>query len=130
MNSSLLVRIFGITAIMIHGDTMVIDRWRWLKKRLPVVHNNETLNDVGCGSGAFTIGAAKRGYDSIGLTFNTNEQSKAPERAELVGAGNVRFEEIDIRRLGTYQALRNKFDIGSVSRPPSIFLAIRIRWST
>ncbi len=110
MRNALLVRLFGHTATLIHGDTMVIDRWRWLKKRLPVVRNSETFIDIGCGSGAFTIGAAKRGYESIGLTFDPSEQNKATERAEIVGAGNVHFEVFDIRRLDTHQILHDRFD--------------------
>ena len=65
--SSLLVRIFGWKAALHHGDALVWDRWRWIERRLRLTHNNEKLLDVGCGSGAFSIGAAKRGYKALGL---------------------------------------------------------------
>jgi 2-polyprenyl-3-methyl-5-hydroxy-6-metoxy-1,4-benzoquinol methylase len=70
MDKSLLVRIFGFRATVIHGDLLVLDRWLWLKKRLPFTRNGEKLIDVGCGSGAFTIGAALRGYQAIGLSWD------------------------------------------------------------
>src|SRR5438309_117590 len=54
MRSSLLVKLFGFRATLCHGDTAVLDRWRWLTRRLPRTGNNEALLDVGCGTGPFS----------------------------------------------------------------------------
>jgi SAM-dependent methyltransferase len=77
---------------------MVWDRWRWLKKRLPVTRNNEVLIDVGCGSGAFSIGASLRGYRSLGLSWDERNQGVAAERSEICGA-KARFDVLDVRHL-------------------------------
>ena len=65
VKKSILVKLLGFPATLIHGDTLVLDRWIWLRKYLPKTKNNETLIDVGCGSGSFVIGASLRGYNSL-----------------------------------------------------------------
>lgn len=67
MDKSLLVRLLGFPATLILGDTSVLDRWIWFKRKLPITRNGEWLIDIACRTGAFTIGAARRGYNSIGL---------------------------------------------------------------
>lgn len=109
--NNFLVRVIGFPATLIHGDTMVLDRWRWIKKRLPLARANETMIDVGCGSGAFTHGAAKLGYRSIGLTWNELEQAKASERISLLNTTEASFEVCDVRRLDTVEAFQGKFDV-------------------
>ena len=64
MDKSLLAKLVGFPATLIHGDTLVLDRWLWVRKRLPETRNGETLLDVGCGTGAFSIGAARLGYQA------------------------------------------------------------------
>jgi hypothetical protein len=54
MNTNLFIRLFGWRATLIQRDTTVIDRWRWLKRRLPRAESGSWLIDVGCGSGGFT----------------------------------------------------------------------------
>ena len=76
MNSSFLVRVFGFRGTLMHGDTLVLDRWRWLKRRLPKTANGETLLDVGCGTGAFTIGAARRGYHATGISWDEPQPTR------------------------------------------------------
>ena len=39
--------------------------------------NQEALIDIGCGSGAFSIGAALRGYNSLGLSWDERNQQVA-----------------------------------------------------
>jgi 2-polyprenyl-3-methyl-5-hydroxy-6-metoxy-1,4-benzoquinol methylase len=111
LDRSSLVRVFGFPATLIHFDTLVLDRWLWLRKRLPRTRNNERLIDVGCGAGAFTIGAARRGYTALGLSWDAENQGVASERAELCRTPNVVFELLDIRRLGERQDLFESFEV-------------------
>ena len=79
---SLLVEILGFPATLIHGDTLVLDRWLWLRQHLPAVAcGSKRLLDVGCGSGAFTIGAALRGYRALGLSWDQRNMGAARHRA-------------------------------------------------
>jgi SAM-dependent methyltransferase len=110
MNSSVLVRIFGFSAALIHGDLLILDRWRWLKKRLPKTRDGETLIDIGCGSGAFTIGAALRGYKGVGLSWDTRAQTVAVERARICGV-EVEFPIKDVRGLEQSHELKDRFDV-------------------
>jgi len=92
-----LVKSLGWKATVLHGDPCVYDRWRWLRQHLkdgPV----RTL-DVGCGSGAFTMYAAKRGNHSTGISFNEQNNVKARERARLLGISGVQFLNADLRSL-------------------------------
>lgn len=109
---SALVRVLGHTATLIHGDTLVLDRWFWLKKYLrPVPGGSKSLLDVGCGTGSFTIGAARRGYRSLGLSWDERNQRVAGERAAMCHAGLARFEVQDARRLGEREDLKGQFDV-------------------
>jgi len=109
--SSLLVRILGFPATLIHSDTLVLDRWLWLRSRLPVTGNDERLLDVGCGSGAFSIGAAKRGYHSLGLSWDVANQDVAAARAAICGVPRARFDVLDVRRLDSRHDLIGSFDV-------------------
>lgn len=111
LDKSLLVRTFGFPATLIHGDTLVLDRWLWLKQRLPRTANGETLIDVGCGNGAFTIGAALRGYAALGLSWDERNQRIATERAQMCRAASARFEVLDVRYLHTRPDLVGRFDV-------------------
>ena len=110
MDKSLLVRMIGFPATLIHGDPLVLDRWLWLKERLPETNNMEKLLDVGCGSGAFSIGAARRGYQATGLSWSERRQNVAGERATICGV-QARFEVLDIRQLSTRNDLVGQFDV-------------------
>jgi SAM-dependent methyltransferase len=111
LSKSILVQLLGFPATLVHGDTLVLDRWRWLKKRLPVTRNEEKLLDIGCGSGAFTIGAALRGYDAVGLSWDKRNQDVALERAKLCGANRANFSLQDVRHLDQRFDLHEKFDV-------------------
>ncbi|HUI20797.1 MAG TPA: methyltransferase domain-containing protein [Methylocella sp.] len=110
MDKSILVRIFGFPATLIHGDTLVVDRWLWLKRRLPVTANGETLLDIGCGTGAFSIGAAKRGYKAVGLSWDERNQNEANKRARICGA-NASFQVCDVRELHLFENFKSRFDV-------------------
>jgi SAM-dependent methyltransferase len=105
---SWLVRLIGFRALLIHGDPLVLDRWRWLRPRL--VHERGGLLDVGCGNGVFTIGAAKLGHDAVGLTWDERDQGQAVARARQVGASTARFEIQDVRTLDGRRDLAGTFD--------------------
>jgi len=111
MNRSLLVKLFGFHATLIHGDTLVLDRWRWLKRRLPVTNNGEKVIDIGCGTGAFSLGAALRGYESLGLTWDTRDQITAALRAKLLNLHSASFEVQDVRHLGERRDLFHSYDV-------------------
>lgn len=90
---------------------MVVDRWLWLRGRLPVTRNCETLLDVGCGTGAFSIGAALRGYTVLGLTWDRRDSTVASQRAAICGAGQAHFEIQDVRHLGGRRDFLGRFDV-------------------
>lgn len=109
--SDLLVRLFGWKATLFHGDPLVYDRWRWIRRRLRFTRNEDRLLDVGCGSGAFTIGTAKRGYNSLGLSWDERNQTIAEKRARIGGADKAKFEICDVRQLADRQHLIGQFDV-------------------
>jgi SAM-dependent methyltransferase len=111
MNSSILIKWFGFPATLVHGDTLVLDRWNWLKNRLPLTSNSETVLDVGCGTGAFTIGAARRGYIATGVSWDKRNQSVAEERNRLCGGESAKFVIGDVRKLDTVDGLDERYDI-------------------
>src|SRR5437867_6289606 len=109
-SKSILVRLLGFPATLVHGDTLVLDRWLWLRARLGRGKGKKLL-DVGCGTGAFTIGAALRGYDALGLSWDTRNQNVARQRAVLSGATNASFEVVDVRKLDERPELYDQFDV-------------------
>jgi len=106
VRSSILVRLFGYRSLFLHGDPLVLDRWRWLRPRLP---EPGSLLDVGSGNGSFTIGAAKMGHVATGLTWDEADQAISVSRAELAGAATASFEVQDVRALGERADLRGRF---------------------
>lgn len=108
---SALVRLFGMRASLIHGDTLVLDRWRWVCKRLPKSDHLQTLADVGCGTGAFTIGATLRGYQATGVSFDERNQQMAARRAAMCGASTSVFDVLDVRQLDSREDFRGAFDV-------------------
>jgi 2-polyprenyl-3-methyl-5-hydroxy-6-metoxy-1,4-benzoquinol methylase len=111
MDKSALVRLVGFPATLVHGDSLVLDRWFWLRARLPKTRNDERLLDVGCGTGAFSIGAALRGYRALGLSWDERNQLAATERATYCKASSAQFEVLDIRELDRRADLVNSFDV-------------------
>src|SRR6266436_6734285 len=69
------------------------------------------LLDVGCGTGAFSIGAALRGYRALGLSWDERNQSVAKERAIYCKAPSAQFEVLDIRELDRRADLVGGFDV-------------------
>lgn len=111
-----LVRMIGWRATLLHGDAMVLDRWRWLERKLPLVLPGDAkFLDVGCGSGGFTLGAALRGYDAVGLSWDERNQAIASARAELLGLRLAQFPICDVRRLDKRPEFKSVFDIALCS---------------
>jgi SAM-dependent methyltransferase len=106
-----LVRLLGFPATLIHGDALVLDRWLWLKEHLPARRDNPELLDVGCGSGAFTIGAALRGYKARGVSWDERNQKVATERALICKAYSASFDVQDVRDLDQCMDFRDRFDV-------------------
>jgi 2-polyprenyl-3-methyl-5-hydroxy-6-metoxy-1,4-benzoquinol methylase len=109
MPSPLLQKL-GHLALLHTWDSMVSDRWSWLSSHLPVTRAGERLLDVGCGSGAFTIGAALRGYDALGLTWDEPMKQRAELRARKLASG-AKFRVLDVRELDTATDLKGKFAV-------------------
>lgn len=105
---NLLVQFLGWKATVLHGDTTVYDRWKWLKKNL-LSNHGKTL-DAGCGTGAFTLYAAKMGNESVGISFNERNMEIAQKRAALLGLKNVRFIVGDLRQLDVLSKELGTFD--------------------
>ena len=80
MDRSILVRWVGFPGTLVHGDTLVLDRWFWLCRHLPVTCNGERLLDVGSGTGAFTMVLR-----DAGISWDERNQIVALERARLCG---------------------------------------------
>ena len=115
IDKSLLVKIFGHPATLIHHDLTVLDRWLWIKNYLPKTNNKEALIDIGCGTGAFTIGASLRGYQALGLSWDDRNQKVATERAKICHASTATFEIQDVRFLHERKDLFGKFEVAICS---------------
>ena len=111
MGKSTLVKWLGFPATLIHGDSLVLDRWMWLRKYLRVTKDHENLLDAGCGSGAFTLYAGKLGYQALGLSWDERNQAIANERAKICKVENrACFVIQDLRTLDQCVDYKEKFD--------------------
>lgn len=108
----MLVRLIGWPATLVHGNTKVLDRWRFLSRRIPKARGTgERVLEVGCGTGGFTMGAARRGYVAVGLSWDQRNQTVAERRARMLGIANVSFPVCDVRELDSRSELKGVFDI-------------------
>ncbi|QPN65936.1 bifunctional 2-polyprenyl-6-hydroxyphenol methylase/3-demethylubiquinol 3-O-methyltransferase UbiG [Synechococcus sp. CBW1006] len=97
---------------LIYGDTLVLDLWEFICRYLPVASGTPPdLIDIGCGSGAFSLGAALRGYRAIGLSWDKANQAKAESRAkQLALDGLTEFPIGDARHLAKLSFGHARFD--------------------
>lgn len=102
------MRLLGWPATILHGDPTVFDRWRWLSKNLEP-GNKRTL-DAGCGTGAFTLYAARIGNEALGISFNERNMKVAEERSKLIGVKNAQFIQGDLRELDSLTSKIGTFD--------------------
>lgn len=106
----LLLKLFGYRLLLILGDTLVLDRWLWLKSNLRQSKRGARLLDIGCGNGSFTCGFAKLGLNPIGLTWDENDTIKAWNRAKAIGVDNIEFIIQDARKLDERKEFNAAFD--------------------
>jgi len=106
--TNVLIKLIGYPATILHGDTAVFDRYRWLKKHLEA-GSLRTL-DAGCGSGAFTMYAAKIGNEAVGISFDRENNEKAVERARILNISNISFADGDLRKLDEISGVLGKFN--------------------
>ncbi len=78
---------------------------------MPQTRNGEKLIDIGCGSGAFTIGAALRGYQALGVSYAPEDLAKAKQRAVMCKAHSAKFEFADVRALEAKGDWEGAFDV-------------------
>ena len=104
----LLVRVFGWSATVLHGDPSVFDRWRWLKRHLRA-GPYRTL-DAGCGSGALTLYAARKCHEAVGLSYDDANTRKAIARSRILKITNARFLVVDLRELDKWRERLGLFD--------------------
>lgn len=93
---------------MLHGDPCVFDRWMFVRRHLRA-GPARTL-DAGAGNGGFVLMAASMGNEAIGLSFGTDELTRARRRAALVGLDHVAFRDGDLRRLDEFSDELGSFD--------------------
>ena len=103
-----LIRLIGWRATVLHGDPTVYDRWRWLRRHL-LSGSLRTL-DAGCGSGAFTLYAAKIGNQAVGVSSDEANNRKARARADILRISTAAFVQSDLRQLDEIKAQLGHFD--------------------
>ena len=109
--NNILIKLFGFHALLVHGSPMFSDRWFWLKNHLETSKNKDKVLDIGCGSGALTIYAAKKGYKATGISYSEANHKTGSLRAELCNVPETEFIVHDLRELQTLTNLQNYFDI-------------------
>src|SRR4030043_683963 len=102
------LKIFGWKATIMAGDPSTLDRWKWIRRHLQK-GSLRTL-DAGCGSGSFTMYAAKIGNIAIGISHDVKNNTKARNRAKMFGITNIQFLLIDLRDLHLSTEQLGKFD--------------------
>ncbi len=104
------IRLVGPRSLLLLGDTLVLDRWRWLQSRLPTAP--ASLIDVGCGNGWLAINCSLLGYRTLGIGWAGPDLEKAKVRGKLFGS-DARFEVQDVRTLSNRYDLKQCFDVAT-----------------
>ncbi len=79
-----ILKFFSYNILFLTGDTLVLDRWLWLKKRIKLLNRSFKFIDVGCGAGQFVIGLNKLNFLCDGVDVDTDKLHKAKSRADLL----------------------------------------------
>jgi SAM-dependent methyltransferase len=103
-----MLRAFGWSPLLIHGDPCVLDRWLWLRRQLR--RGDVRTFDAGCGNGAFSIYAARSGNRVVAGSFSEREQEDAKRRAGTLGVDGIDFRLIDLRELERRRTELGSFD--------------------
>lgn len=106
--NNILLKLLGWKAMVLHGDTLVVDRWNWLKPHL--LSGSKRTLDAGCGNGCFTIYAAKIGNQALGLNFDEAPNVEARYRAEFLSVKGAQFQQGDLRQLDKMASSLGTFD--------------------
>ena len=108
--TKIVVRLVGWKATALFSDPLAFDRLKWLQHNLKE-GQLKTL-DAGCGSGAFTIYAAKGGNQAVGISYDERSIRNARVFAQILGIRNIEFIQADLRelhllsnRLGTFDQI-------------------------
>lgn len=105
---NLLLKLLGPTITVFFGDAACFDRFLWLKKNLN--KNSRRTLDAGCGSGSFSFLAAKSGGEVLGMSFDSENNLKAAERAKIFGLNNAKFITENLNNLPNIENEIGKFD--------------------
>lgn len=103
-----MLRAFGWSPLLIHGDPCVLDRWLWLRRHLR--RGKVRTFDAGCGNGGFSIYAARSGNDVVAASFSPREQEDARRRAEVLGVSGIDFRTLDLREIDEHRDSLGSFD--------------------
>ncbi|HEY4896496.1 MAG TPA: methyltransferase domain-containing protein [Solirubrobacteraceae bacterium] len=103
-----MLRAFGWSPLLIHGDPCVLDRWLWLRRHLR--RGKVRTFDAGCGNGGFSIYAARSGNDVVAASFSPREQEDARRRAGVLGVGGIDFRTLDLREIDEHLEALGSFD--------------------
>jgi 2-polyprenyl-3-methyl-5-hydroxy-6-metoxy-1,4-benzoquinol methylase len=95
-----------VRRMLVYGDPMVLDRWRWIASRLPT--RKCSVLDAGSGNGSIATNMGRLGHSVVALNFSESELQRCQRRNPFP---NVTFELQDLRSLGEREDLRNRFDI-------------------
>jgi len=106
--SNILLKLIGYKSIILHDDSAAYDRLKWLKSRL--LSGDKRTLDAGCGTGGFSLFAAKKGNDVVGIPFDENANNLAKESAQILKISNVHFRSFDLRKLDQLSSELGKFD--------------------
>ncbi len=103
-----MLRAFGWSPLLIHGDPCVLDRWLWLRAHLR--RGPLRTFDAGCGNGGFSIYAARTGNEVLAASFSPREQQDARRRAAALGVSGIDFRTLDLREIDEHRAALGDFD--------------------
>ena len=106
--NNILIKLIGWHATILHEDPCAFDRYKWIKRHLKK-GKAKTL-DAGCGLGAFTFFAAKKGNLATGLSFDNQANNIAQQNAKILKLKNANFQQCDLRNLDKFKNNLEKYD--------------------
>ncbi len=95
-----------VRRMLVYGDPMVLDRWRWIASHLPTARSS--VLDAGCGNGSIATNVGRLGHSVLGLSYSQRELQRSQHRNPYP---NVHFEVQDLRTLSDRGDLYDRFDV-------------------